>query len=425
MRKITKIDTSVPTIKRKKRVAAYARVSANTERSMHSLSAQVSYYNNLIQKNPEWEFAGVYTDKAITGTMVGRREEFQRLVEDCEAGKIDIVITKSVSRFARNTVDLLETVRRFKELGIEVRFEKEHINTLTADGELMLTILASYAQEEVQTMSENIKWSIKKQFEKGRLNGCCSFLGYKWYNKEKKLIVVSEEAEIVKRIFKMYQSGCSLKEIQDTLLGEGLKGVRGGKWDKTNLLVILRNITYTGNLLLQKTYSQDPITKKARWNKGELPQYYSENTHEAIIDMDTFQAVQKRLAYMKEAGNSVCYEVRPFSRKLICSECGSHYMRGRTQKKNGKRYYYWKCWKHKYYGGKECDGRMISENKLIAYSCDALGWESFNGDRFRELIEKVIVKEDRLEFYFYNGKRKDIADVKRNHYTGKKKNKSK
>ena len=424
MRKITKIDTSIPAIRKRKKVAAYARVSKNTERTMHSMSAQVSYYNDLIQKNPEWEFAGVYADDAITGTIAEKRTEFQRMLSDCEAGNIDIVITKSVSRFARNTVDLLETVRHLKELGIEVRFEKEHINTLTADGELMLTILASYAQEEVETMSQNIKWTIRNHFKNGQLSGCCSFLGYKWDDSQKKLIVVPEEAELVRRLFNMYLSGSSLKQIERTLKDEGIPGVRGGKWQKTTISQILQNITYTGNLLLQKTFSQDPITKKSRWNNGELPQYYSQNTHEAIIDMETFQAVQKRLEYMREVLNSGCYEVRPFSRKLVCGKCGRHYARGRTKKENGKVYYYWKCWKRKQDGEKACGGRMISEIKLMAYSCDALGWNTFDGDKFRETVEKIVVREDGLEFFFYDGTRKEISDVKRNHYSGKEKDKS-
>ena len=340
MRKITKIENPVPAIRKRQRVAAYARVSKNTERTMHSMSAQVSYYNDLIQKNPEWEFAGVYADGAITGTIAEKREEFQRLLADCEAGRIDIVITKSVSRFARNTVDLLETVRYLKELGVEVRFEKEHINTLSADGELMLTILASFAQEEIETMSQNIKWTIRNHFKNGRLNGCRPFLGYKWDDSQKKLVVVPEEAEIVRRMFTMYRDGYSLQNIVDTLHGEGIKSFTGQQFQKTTISNILTNITYTGNLLLQKTFSQDPITKKFRWNRGELPKYYSENTHEAIVDKETFEAVQERLEMMREVGNALYYDPRPFSRKLECGECGGHCARGRTRKDNGNTYYY-------------------------------------------------------------------------------------
>ena len=167
MRKITKIEPAAPLIRPRKRVAAYARISMESERLVHSLSAQVSYYSKLIQSNPEWEYAGVYADSGISGTQVGRREEFKRMLEDCEAGRVQIILTKSISRFARNTVDLLETVRHLKELGIEVRFEKEKINSLSEDGELMLTLLASFAQEESRSISENAKWAIRKRYEKG------------------------------------------------------------------------------------------------------------------------------------------------------------------------------------------------------------------------------------------------------------------
>ena len=169
MPKITKIEPGIKALPAKKKVAAYARVSKDTERLMHSVSAQVSYYSDLIQKNPEWEYAGVYADSGITGTLVAGRSEFVRLLEDCEAGRIDIILCKSISRFARNTVDLLNTVRRLKEIGVEVRFEKEQINSMSGDGELMLSILASFAQEESRSISENVKWGIRKRFKNGEI----------------------------------------------------------------------------------------------------------------------------------------------------------------------------------------------------------------------------------------------------------------
>ena len=167
MRRITKIEPTEPILPRRKRVAAYARVSMESDRLAHSLAAQISYYSDLIQKNPEWEYAGVYADSFVSGTETSKRQEFQRMLADCDAGEIDIILCKSISRFARNTVDLLETVRHLKDLGIEVRFEKENINSLSGDGELMLTILASFAQEESYSISENVKWGIRKRFEKG------------------------------------------------------------------------------------------------------------------------------------------------------------------------------------------------------------------------------------------------------------------
>ena len=194
MAKIRKIEPVMPTLPTRKKVAAYARVSMETERLHHSLSAQISYYSDLIQRNPEWEYAGVYADDGITGTKANSREEFQRMLEDCEAGNIDIILTKSISRFARNTVDLLETVRRLKELGVSVRFEKENIDSLSGDGEVMLTLLASFAQEEITSLSNNVKWGIRKRFEKGIPNFRNKILGYEW--EDDHLVVVPEEAAI-------------------------------------------------------------------------------------------------------------------------------------------------------------------------------------------------------------------------------------
>ena len=207
MRKITKIEPTAPVVKQKKRVAAYARVSMDTERLQHSLSAQVSYYNDKIQKNPEWLFAGVYADNGISGTGTAKREEFNRLLADCEAGKIDLVLTKSISRFARNTVDLLETVRHLKEIGVEVWFERENIRSFDGDGELLLSILASFAQEESRSISENCKWGIRKRFEKGIPNGHFRIYGYRWEGDE--LLIVPEEAAVVRRIFQNFLDGKS------------------------------------------------------------------------------------------------------------------------------------------------------------------------------------------------------------------------
>ncbi len=204
MRTIKKIESTIPTIKTRKRVAAYARISMESERMNHSLSAQISYYNNLIQKNPDWEFAGVFADNGISGTSIEKRSEMQRLLAECEEGKIDIILTKSIQRFARNTVDLLETVRHLKDLGIEVRFEKENINSMSGDGELMLSILASFAQEESRSISDNVKWGIRKRMQSGmpNANGHFNIYGYKWDGDE--LVIVPEEAAVVKRIFQNF-----------------------------------------------------------------------------------------------------------------------------------------------------------------------------------------------------------------------------
>lgn len=226
MAKVNRIEPKIPALKKRQKVAAYARVSMETDRLAHSLSAQVSYYNDLIQSNPEWEFAGVYADFGISGTGTAKREEFNRLIADCEAGKINIVLTKSISRFARNTVDLLSTVRHLKEIGVEVRFEKENIHSFSGDGELMLSILASFAQEESRSISENSKWGIRKTYQNGT-DGVRNkkVLGYR-YDGEK-YVVKEDEAEIVRFIFEQTAAGAAASDILAELKKRGAKSWRG------------------------------------------------------------------------------------------------------------------------------------------------------------------------------------------------------
>ena len=249
MKTIKKIDVKRIVPPTRKRVAAYARVSMESDRLDHSLSAQISYYNDLIQKNPEWDLAGIYTDSFISGTNVERRAEFQRMIRDCDDGKIDIILTKSISRFARNTVDLLNTVRHLKELGIEVQFEKEGIRSLSGDGELMLTLLASFAQEESRSISENIKWGTRKRFESGIPNCHFKIFGYRWEGEH--LVIIPEEAEIVKRIYQNFLDGKSRLETVREFAAEGITTRRGYHWSEHSIRTVLTNITYTGNLLLQ------------------------------------------------------------------------------------------------------------------------------------------------------------------------------
>ena len=221
MPKVKRIQPKIPELKQKKRVAAYARVSRDGKRLLHSLSAQVSYYSDLIQNNPEWEYAGVYADEAITGTIAEKRDEFQRMIKDCDDGNIDIILTKSISRFARNTVDLLDTVRHLKDIGVEVRFEKEHINTLDGDGELMLTILASFAQEEVRSLSDNVRWARRKKIDAGEMPIRVQVTGYKW--KGEKLVIDDTQAAVIRRIFQEYMDGNSPVQICKSLNADGIK----------------------------------------------------------------------------------------------------------------------------------------------------------------------------------------------------------
>lgn len=409
MRKINKIESTLPVLPTRKKVAAYARVSVETERLHHSLSAQVSYYSELIQANPEWEYVGVYADDGITGTKASKREEFQRMLDDCEAGKIDIILTKSISRFARNTVDLLETVRHLKELGIEVRFEKENINSLSGDGEVMMTLLTSFAQEEITSLSNNVKWGVRKRMEQGIPNGHFRVYGYRWEGDQ--LVIEPEETAIVRRIFQNFLDGKSRLETEREFAAEGITTANGCRWVDSNIKVILTNITCTGNLLLQKEFIEDPITKRRKKNRGELPQYYVEDTHEAIIDMETFQYVQEEMARRKELGAfaNKSLNITCFTSKLKCSKCGSSYVR--NQRSNRTKYtstygdtiVVWVCGTTKKKGGR-CSRKDIPERVLREACAEALGLEEFDEDVFLEKVDYIMVNPNcQLEFHFYDG----------------------
>ncbi len=406
MAKITKVEQKMPTIKAKKKVAAYARISMESERMHHSLSVQISYYNALIQKKPEWEFAGVYTDDGISGTGIAKRTEFQRMLADCEAGKINIILTKSIQRFARNTVDLLETVRHLKDIGVEVRFEKENINSMSGDGELMLSILASFAQEESRSISENVKWGTKKRFEQGIPNGHFQIYGYRW--KGDHLEVEPEEAKIVKLIFDNFMNGLSAESTEKQLEEMGVKSYKGVHFSNSSVRQILSNVTYTGNLLFQKEYVSDPITGKSKKNNGELPQYWVENTHEAIIPMEIFQAVQKERQRRRELGVLANWSINTscFTSKIKCPICGKSYRRsGKRQRKDPNEVYYiWICRTKSEKGAKFCDAKSIPEKKLKAVCAEALGLNEFDETQFSERVRQItVIGDDTLEFYFTDG----------------------
>ncbi|MDD2979126.1 MAG: recombinase family protein [Hespellia sp.] len=390
MPKISKIQPIQPRFIQRKRVAAYARVSKDSERLLHSLSAQVSYYSSLIQKNPEWVYAGVYCDEGITGTIAEKRDGFNRLIADCDAGKIDMVIVKAISRFARNTVDLLETVRHLKDIGVAVWFEREKINSMSDDGELMLTLLASFAQEESRSMSDNIKWSFQKKYEKGQPHFHFRILGYVWEGDT--MVIDEDEAQIVRRIFGEYLNGKKLIPLAETLTKDGYYSINGNPFQCGTIYKILTNITYTGNFLCQKTYIEDPITKVSKVNNGELPQYYIENSHEAIIDMETFERVQAEMDRRRELGVLNCENlgINCFSAKIKCERCGRSFNRRRTQThSDGTRTRYWVC------NGKKsgiCDNnKQIPETILLRLCCNVLELDAFEEDEFNAKVEQITV----------------------------------
>ena len=346
---------------KKKRVAAYARVSSGKDAMLHSLSAQVSYYSDYIQNNG-WEYAGVYADEAITGTK-DKRDGFQKLLAECRNGNVDMVITKSISRFARNTVTLLTTVRELKELGVDVYFEEQNIHTASADGELMLTILASYAQEESLSVSENMKWRIKKNFEDGKpWSGFV--LGYRCENGQ--YVVVPEEAEVVRRIYREYLEGLGATAIMKGLNDDGIRTRTGKPWRIGGVLKVLKNYNYTGNLLLQKTYSENHLTKRKLVNCGEQPQYHAEGAHEAIIDLETWEAVQDEIARRAEQyAPTKKASSYPFTGLIVCGTCGKHYRRKTTV--SGV---IWVCTTYNTHGKKACASKAIPESILYDLTAD-------------------------------------------------------
>ena len=380
------------------RTAAYARVSSGKDAMLHSLSAQVSYYNNLIQSNPEWMFCGVYADEALTGTK-DSRENFQKLLAECRAESIDLIITKSISRFARNTVTLLETVRELKGLGVDVYFEEQNIHSLSADGELMITILASYAQEESFSASENQKWRIRKDFEQGKI-GSITMLGYK-RNKNGILEIVPEEAEIIRMIFSDYLAGMGKITIANKLNEMNIRTKSNHLWTPESVRRVLRNEKYCGDLLLQKTFRENHLTKRKVANQGQLPQYYVEDAHEPIIDRETFQQAQelmeKQQKFRSKKSSDTIY---PFRSMITCGCCGKNYRR-----KVQKNRIMWICWTYNARGKKFCPtSKQIPEATLYRSCCEVLKIQEFDELLFQKQIRQILVPEPNLlTFCFHDG----------------------
>jgi DNA invertase Pin-like site-specific DNA recombinase len=406
-RTVTRIGTGMAAMPVRKRVAAYARVSSGKDAMLHSLAAQVSHYSALIQQRPEWEYAGVYADEALTGTK-DSRAEFQRLVADCRAGLIDMVITKSISRFARNTVTLLETVRELKALGIGVRFEEQGIDTLTADGELMLTILASYAQEESRSASENQKWRVRKSYKEGKPTNHIKVYGYEYDSGV--FTVIPEEAEVVRMIFADYLSGLGVNAIMRKLVKSCVPTKLGGRWSEGAVSAILANEKYIGDTLLQKKYVADHMAKRLALNKGHLPQYYVEGTHESIVDRETFAAVQaereRRAALRKMPSEPVASE---FSGIIICGRCGSGFKRQVTAAGTKYARRIWICRGFSQRGKGFCPAKRIREDILMEKCAEALGLAEHDAAVFTERVERVVVPEDGvLTFRMKDGTEKNV-----------------
>ena len=356
--------TAVPiNEKKKRRTAAYARVSTDSEEQLTSYAAQVDYYTNYIKGRDDWEFVAVYTDEGITGTNTKHREGFKRMVADALDGKIDLIVTKSVSRFARNTVDSLTTVRQLKEKGVEIYFEKENIWTLDSKGELLITIMSSLAQEESRSISENCTWGQRKRFADGKVTVPFKrFLGYD-RGPDGNLVLNPEEAVIVQRIYSMFLQGMTPYGIATQLTADGIKSPGGkDKWNAGAVRSILTNEKYKGDALLQKSYTVDFLTKKKKTNEGEIPQYYVEGNHEAIISPDVFEQVQRELERRKQ-GKGRHSGVHLFSGKIKCGQCGEWYGSKVCHSNSNYRRVIWQC-NHKFDGDEKCTTPHLTEEDI-------------------------------------------------------------
>ena len=388
------------TLQKKLRVAAYARVSVDTLH--HSLAAQVSYYSSLIQKNPAWEYAGVYADEGITGTSTTHRTEFKRLIADCNAGKIDLVLVKSISRFARDTVDCLHTVRKLKEKGIAVRFERENIDSMSEDGELLLTLLASFAQEESRSIGDNIRWGVRRRFAEGIPNGHKPPYGYQWDGAMFRIIPA--ESEIVKAMFRRYLAGESAYAIAKTLAGRGITGRQGRPIEQTTVKDILSNISYTGTMALQKNYINEGRVRKR--NKGELPMYLVDGVFEPLVsktDFDKAQEMRRLRAKRAVNRNPV---LLPFSGMVKCGCCGGGFSR-----RTAGKYRRWGCNTRERKGSTACDSRPIKEEELAAAVRTVMEKDDFDAAELRHKVSKIVIHGDRIDFHLVNGRIKKIARI--------------
>ena len=395
---VEKVEFKIPIQTRMVRVAAYARVSSGKDAMLHSLSAQVSYYSNLIQSHKGWLYCGVYADEAKTGTR-DTRDNFQRLLEECRAGNIDLIITKSISRFARNTVTLLETVRELKALGIDVYFEEQNINTMSAAGELMMTILASYAQEESRSASENQKWRIRKEYEKGRDVNLRFLFGY--IVSQGRIEPDPKTAPIVVEMFNRYVDGDSFCGIAKDLNERGIRCSLGGVWNASRVKEIITNEKYTGNSLLQKSFVNNHLEKKKLKNTGQLPKYYAEDTHPALIPIELFEKAQER----QQRRSRKYYKGTPmtttvFSGLMQCPKCGKNYTRVTNNGSVG-----WNCPTYISEGKAVCHGKKIPETTLEQTTAEALGIPTFNPSEVERLIERIVIpKPNHILYYFKDGR---------------------
>lgn len=392
-----------PTLPRKKNVAAYCRVSVSKDATLHSLAAQVSYYQEYISNNPDWIFAGIYADEGISGTKVNR-PEFQRMIEDCKQGKIDMIITKSISRFARNTMLLLETTRLLKSLNIDVYFEEQKMHSLSSDGELMLSLLAGFAEEEVISMSNNVRWKVNKFFEEGKVWGIHDIYGYKASGDSYE--IVDEQAKVIRRIYDDYvNKKIGIQRITINLNLDKIPSPLGCRWVNRSVRHILRNPTYTGELKLGRYSAGLNEPSHCKLNDGSYPIYLVTDSHPAIISKDDYEKAQvlmkEKMPLYHKPGNNLS----PFTKKIKCGTCGKNYIR-----KHSKYRTYWVCVTSSIQTKAGCEQTLsLREDTLYELTNEALGIKEFDEKLFDEKIEKIIVHPNKdVDFVFKTGEVKTL-----------------
>ena len=376
----------------RKKVAAYARVSTDSKEQKTSYAAQVEHYTKYIQSKPEWEFVKVYTDEGITAVNTKRRDGFKDMVKDALDGKIDLIVTKSVSRFARNTVDSLVTVRKLKAHGVEIYFEKENIYTLDSKGELLITIMSSIAQEESRSISENVTWGQRKRFADGKISlAYKNFLGFE-KGKDNLPKIVDEQAKVARRLYSLFMRGKTPYLIAQIFTSEGIPTPAGKTvWHPSTVLSILTNEKYKGDARLQKTFTVDFLTKKKKLHEGEVPQYYIENSHEPFINPIEFDWVQAEIARRKKLGKNYSGK-SVLSAKLICADCGSFFGPKVWQSNTKYRKTIWQC-NGKFKEPHKCSTPHVTEDEIKQKFLWAYNMLVFEKDT---LLENCRVMQDAI-----------------------------
>ena len=407
-------------IQRQLRVAAYCRVSTDDEEQLTSYEAQQNYYTDKIMTNPQWTMAGVFADEGISGTSASKRPAFLRMIRQCRQGKIDLVLVKSISRFARNTVDCLNYIRALRTMGIAVIFEKENINTLESDSEILITMMGAFAQAESESMSGNIIWGKRQAMREGKVVMQYKHLYAYERGEDGNPKIIPEQAEVVRQIYKSFLAGRSVRMIKAELEAQGVPATQGGKsWSESVIRSILKNEKYCGDVLMQKTFSQDVISKKQIRNVGQLPMYLKRNNHEGIVSRDTYNAVRAEFA-RRNAGRAPSRKLAPTGRscysakyalteRLVCGECGTLYRRC-VWTKQGEKFAVWRCASRVDYGTKYChDSPTLREDALQAAILAALN----DAMSQREVLVGRIESAMRAELVSLPGEYLSAADIDR------------